>query len=338
MNARRRTTPRRASSPVAFLMVFAALLSGVGGSAAAHGQHVRAGRVLPASSGSVVVASVPALTTTQTPPATFAEKQANVFGMKIHYVEAGSGPVVVLLHGLGGNGANWAFNMGALAQKYRVIVPDQIGFGRSDKPQISYRIGTYVDFLDKFLAALNVERASLIGNSMGGWIAAAYALAHPSKVERLVLADAAGFAPPKELDLRTLSGLNPSTREGMRQLAARVFYNKQLFATDAAIDLMLTQRMAAGDGHTIQSLIESIARGEDMLDNRLAAIKQPTLIIWGREDGLTLLADGQRFQREIPGSQLVVFENCGHIPQVEKAAEFNAAVLKFLSGTQGSKQ
>jgi pimeloyl-ACP methyl ester carboxylesterase len=267
----------------------------------------------------------------QTPTAP-ALKEANVFGFKLRYTEAGTGPVVVLLHGLGGNSTNWAFNTGALAQKYRVIVPDQIGFGQSDKPVINYRVGTYVDFLDKFLDELKVERASLVGNSMGGWIAAAYALAHPAKVERLVLADAAGFAPPKDLDLRTLSGLNPSTRAGMRLLATLVFYNKQLFASDAAIDLMLTQRMNAGDGYTIQSLVESIARGDDMLDGRLAAIKQPTLIIWGREDGLTRLADGQRFQREIPGAQLVVFDQCGHVPQVEKAAEFNAAVLKFLGG------
>ncbi|HEX8073306.1 MAG TPA: alpha/beta fold hydrolase [Pyrinomonadaceae bacterium] len=259
-------------------------------------------------------------------------KEATVFGLKMRYAEAGAGPAVVLLHGLGGNGTNWAFNVAPLAQKYRVIVPDQIGFGQSDKPQLNYRVGTYVDFLDKFLSELKVERASLVGNSMGGWIAAAYALAHPEKVERLVLVDAAGFAPPKDLDLRMLAGLNPSTRAGMRQLAALVFYNKQLFASDAAIDAALTQRMTAGDGYTIQSLVESIARGEDMLDGRLGAIKQPTLVVWGREDGLLPLPNGQRFQREIPGAQLVVFDQCGHVPQVEKAAEFNAALLKFLGG------
>ena len=259
-------------------------------------------------------------------------KDVTVFGMKIHYVEAGSGPVVILLHGLGGNSTNWAFNIAPLSQNYRVIVPDQIGFGQSDKPLINYRIGTYVDFLDRFLTELKIERASLVGNSMGGWIAASYALAYPNKVERIVLADAAGFAPPKDLDIKTLSALNPSTREGMKQLAKLVFYNQQLFAGDTAIDMMLAQRMGAGDGYTIQSLIESIARGEGMLDNRVSAIKQPTLIIWGREEGLVKLSDGERFNKEIPGSRLVVFDQCGHVPQAEKASEFNAAVLKFLSG------
>ncbi|HEX8688015.1 MAG TPA: alpha/beta hydrolase, partial [Pyrinomonadaceae bacterium] len=85
-------------------------------------------------------------------------------------------------------------------------------------------------------------------------------------------------------------------------------------------------------GYTIQSLVESIHRGEDMLDGRLGAIKQPVFIVWGREDGLTPLArEGERFRKELPQAQFVVFDNCGHVPQVEKAAEFNAAVLKFLA-------
>lgn len=267
----------------------------------------------------------------QAPAASQPAKEAVVFGQKIRYVEAGSGPAVVLLHGLGGNSTNWVFNTPALSQKHRVIVPDQVGFGDSDKPFINYRVATYVDFLDKFLEGLKVERTTLVGNSMGGWVAAAYALKHPAKVERLVLVDAAGFAPPKEFDLATLSGLNPSTREGMKRLAGLVFFNP-LLKTDAAVDMLLAQRLSAGDGYTIQSLVESIHRGEDMLDGRLGAIKQPVLIVWGREDGLTTLArEGERFRKEIPHAQLLVFDNCGHVPQVEKAAEFNAAVLKFLS-------
>ena len=260
-------------------------------------------------------------------------KEVSVFGQKINYIEAGSGPVVVLLHGLGGNTTNWAFNVPALAQKYRVIVPDQIGHGQSAKPFINYRIGTYTDFLDKFLDELKIEKATLVGNSMGGWIAALYTLQRSSRVERLVLVDAAGFRPPPDFDLAALSGLNPSTRAGMRQLASMVFFNKQLFTSDAAIDLMLAQRMGAGDGYTIQSLVESIHRGEDMLDGRLSTIKTPTLIVWGRDDGLTPLSrEGEKFRKEMPGAQFVVFDQCGHVPQVEKAAEFNAAVLKFLAG------
>lgn len=262
--------------------------------------------------------------------ATPVEKEAVIFGTKIHYLEAGSGPTVILLHGLGGSSQNWALNIAALAQKFRVIVPDQIGFGKSDKPFIHYRIGTYVDYLDQLFKQLKIERASLVGNSMGGWVAAAFTIAFPARVERLVLVDAAGYAPPANFDYRTLYGLNPSTRAGMKQVAALVFYNK-LFQSDALIDAAMAARITAGDGYTITSMIESITRGEDFLDNRVKSIKQPTLVVWGRQDGLTPLVDGERFKKEIPNSSLLVIEECGHVPQFEKAAEFNAAVLKFLT-------
>ena len=155
----------------------------------------------------LILSSFASSASAQQPAQSAAGKEAMVYGMKIHYVEAGSGPTVVLLHGLGGSSPNWAFNTDVLAQKFRVIVPDQIGFGRSDKPFTNYRVATYVDFLDGFLKELKIERAALVGNSMGGWIAAAYTLAHPEKVERLVLVDAAGFAPPADFDMNFLVAL-----------------------------------------------------------------------------------------------------------------------------------
>jgi pimeloyl-ACP methyl ester carboxylesterase len=266
-------------------------------------------------------------------PAPPEAKQATIYGTKIHYIDKGTGPVVVLLHGLGGSGNNWALNTPALAQSFRVIVPDQIGFGQSDKPIINYRIATYVDWLDALFKELKIERASLVGNSMGGWIAASFALAHPDKVDKLVLVDAGGFLPPADFDVRQLAAMNPSTREGMKQLSALLFFNK-LFQSDAAIDAALTSRVKAGDGYTINSLNESVARREDFLDNRLAGIKQPTLVVWGRNDGLTPLAMGERFKKEIAGSELLVIDQAGHFPQVEKATEFNAGLLKFLSATK----
>jgi len=260
-----------------------------------------------------------------------AEKETVVFGQKIHYVEAGSGPTVILLHGLGGSAQIWQLNIAPLAEKYHVFVPDQIGFGKSDKPLVNYRIRTYVDFLDQFCKQLKIDRATLVGNSMGGWIAAAYTAAFPDRVDKLVLVDAAGYSPPKDLDPRTFYGLNPTTREGMRVLASKIFYNK-MFSSDASVELAMAARLAAGDGYTINSITESIIRGEDFLDNEIKTIKRPTLIVWGREDGLTPLSDGERFNKDIAGSKLLVIEQCGHVPNLEKAAEFNAALLKFLAG------
>ncbi len=264
--------------------------------------------------------------------AALVEKDITIYGSRIHYAEAGSGPTLILLHGLGGSWQNWMFNIDSLAAKFHIFAPDQLGFGKSDKPMINYRIGTYVDFLDQFCKQLKIQRASLMGVSMGGWVAAAYTIAHPEKVERMVLVDAAGYAPPPSFDNRTLYELNPSTREGMKQLSKRVFYNQALFGTDAAIDQGLTFRINAGDGYTINSVVASIIRGEDFLDTRVKNINQPTLIVWGRQDGLLPLSDGERFKREIANSNLIVFEQCGHVPNIEKAAEFNAAALKFLTG------
>jgi triacylglycerol lipase len=262
-----------------------------------------------------------------------AQKTATVYGAKIHYLEAGSGPAVILLHGLGGSSSNWASTIGPLSQKYRVIVPDQIGFGRSDKPFINYRVGTLVDFLNGLYKELGIERASLVGNSLGGFTAAAFALAYPQKVDRLVLVDAAGFAMPKETDPRTLNALNPSTREGVKQILSLIFYNKAMFANDAVVDTFYAQKIATGDGYTIQRFIDSIVHGEDVLDGKLGALKHPTLIIWGREDALTPLAMGERFKKEISNSELLIIEKCGHVPQMEKANEFNAALMKFLGGS-----
>src|SRR5215204_4638442 len=257
-------------------------------------------------------------------------KEITIYGQKIHYFEAGSGPNVILLHGLGGSTQAWQFNIGPLAEKFHVFVPDQIGFGKSDKPLINYRIRTYVDFLDQFCKQLKIERATLVGNSMGGWIAAHFAAAFPDRVDKLVLVDAAGYTPPKDFDTRVFFGLNPTTREGMKVLVAKVFYNKA-FLTDAAIDQAIATRLAAGDGYTINSITESIIRGEDFLDDIVKTIKRPTLIVWGRQDGLVSLADGERFNKDIAGSKLVVVDQCGHVPNVEKPGEFNAALLKFLS-------
>jgi pimeloyl-ACP methyl ester carboxylesterase len=260
------------------------------------------------------------------------EKTVSVFGAKIAYVEAGdpTKPTVILLHGLGGNSGNWLFTIPALAANYHVIAPDQIGFGKSDRVMLKYRVGTYVDFLDKFMSELKIEKASLVGNSLGGWVAAWTAIKYPNRVEKIILADAAGLK-PAAIDMAQIYSLNYSTRDEVRQLVKLVFFNQALFGSDAFIEQSLAIRVAANDGYTINSLIESIKRDEDFLNGRLGEIKKPTLIVWGKQDGLLKVADAEQFKREIAGSELLVFDQCGHVPMVEKAADFNKAVLAFLA-------
>ena len=260
------------------------------------------------------------------------EKTATVFGARIRYLEAGDAtrPTVILLHGLGAQAETWQLNIGALAANYRVIAPDQVGFGKSDKPFLKYRVATYADFLDKFMAELKIEKAHLVGNSMGGWVAALTAIKYPNRVEKIVLADAAGIVPANFSEAAVYQ-LNNSTRDEIRANLKLIFASPALQNNEALVDQFMTQRVLAGDGYTISSLIESIKRREDFLDSRLGEIKKPTLIIWGKQDGLLPVADAEIFNKGIAGSELVIFDNCGHVPQFEKAADFNAAVLKFLA-------
>ncbi len=261
------------------------------------------------------------------------EKFVTIFGAKIRYVEAGDAakPVVVLVHGLGSNGDTWLYNIPALAANHRVIALDQVGFGKSDKPSINYRVSTYVDFLDKFMSELKIEKAALVGNSMGGWVSALYAAKYPAKVTRLMLLDAAGYAPPKDFDYRFLQRINPSTREGTRGMIKSIFYNSAPFMTDAAIDSFMALRIASNDGNTIQTLLRTIELGDDYFDEQVKTIKQPTLIVWGRQDGLTPPSDGERLKKDIAGSELWIVDQCGHLPHIEKAVEFNKKALEFLA-------
>ncbi len=266
----------------------------------------------------------------QTPAA----KDVQVFGQKIHYLEAGSGPTVILLHGLGGDGSNWAATVPALAKSFHVFAPDQIGFGASDKPLANYRVGMLVDFLDSFCKKLAITKATVVGNSLGGWTAMAFTLAHPEKVERMVLVDSAGFSfehlggskPTREM----LEVMNVSTVEGAKTLLGVIFANKAI-ATDAVAETFLAEHFRKNDGYTIERFIDSILRSEDVVDGKLAKIKIPTLVVWGREDLLTPLAGGKMMANEIAGSEIVILDRCGHVPQMECAAPFNAALLKFLN-------
>lgn len=260
-------------------------------------------------------------------------KQIEIFGQKIYYLEAGSGPEVILLHGLGGDNGNWRMTLPALASRFHVYAPDQIGFGQSDKPQINYRVATLVDFLNAFYKKAGISKAALVGNSLGGWVAMDFALQYPDKVTRLVLVDSGGYsfkrtggvAPAREV----LLGLNPSSLAGTKQLMAIVFHNKA-FSTDEVSEQVFTQHLRKNDGYTINSFVDSILRGEDVVDGKLGALKTPTLIVWGRDDLLIPLAAGKALAEDIAGSQTVVLDDCGHVPQMECAAPFNDALVKYL--------
>ena len=262
-------------------------------------------------------------------------KDITVLGFKLHYLEAGKGAPVVLLHGLGGDGSRWAPNIAPLAKDFHVFALDQIGFGQSDKPLANYHNGMLAEFLVDFLKAVNIPKASLVGNSMGAGVALYTAVHFPQVVDRIVLADGGGFraagatAPVAQTAdaLRRRQLQNSVTREETREFFKILFYDKSL-VTDRMVDEQLAMRLRSA--FTITKMQEAGGRGT-LTESAVRAVKAPTLILWGKYDELANPVGADRLEQAIPGSRKIIIDNCGHMPQLEKAEEFNRLVREFLA-------
>lgn len=258
------------------------------------------------------------------------DRDVSAAGRRIHFLEAGSGSPVVLLHGLGADVRTWRHAIPALTGDFHVYAIDQLGFGRSDKPEIPYRVRTLVDSLTAFLDAVGLEKVSLVGNSLGGWVAAAFAIDHPDRLRSLVLVDAAGYGEePGQVVRDYLSQFDPATVALAEQMLRGMTPEQQRTA-QALVASYVARRLSRPDGFAMASLAESMVRGEDALGPELKRIAAPTLVVWGRNDPIVPLRVGEALARDIPGARRVVLDLCGHRPQTECTAAFNAALRSFL--------
>jgi pimeloyl-ACP methyl ester carboxylesterase len=273
-----------------------------------------------------------------------AGKDVTVLGFKLHYLEAGRGAPIVLLHGLGGDGSRWRPNIEPLARDFHVFALDQIGFGQSDKPLANYHTGMLAEFLVGFLKAVNVPRASLVGNSMGAGVALYTAVHFPGVVDRIVLADGGGFraasagppAAPTPDALRRRQLQNSVTRDETREFFRILFHDKSL-VTDTLVDDQLAMRLRSA--FTITKMQEAGEKGLGALtEAEVRGVKAPTLVVWGKYDELANPAGADRLERTIPGAKKVIVDNCGHMPQLEKADEFNRLVRDFLGTGKTTSQ
>src|SRR5215510_220915 len=165
-------------------------------------------------------------------------KDATVFSYKIHYLEAGRGAPVILLHGSGGEGARWMPTMQGLAPSFRVIAPDQIGWGASDKPLTIYHGGVFAEFLARFMREIGVPKAALVGQSMGAGVALQMAVKYPQMVERIVLVNGGGFASPNDPpragtpDWHARQIANAGTLAESREYLEKMYYNHSLISDE----------------------------------------------------------------------------------------------------------
>ncbi len=273
-----------------------------------------------------------------------AQKTAIVFGAKVRYFDFGSGPTIVLVHGLGSSArGDWGRVMRPLAAGHRVVALDLPGFGASDKPFIDYGIQTWVDFLGEFLRDRKVTSFTLVGESLGGWIAAQYAIQSLSgdavgpgfalpKPAKLVLADAAGFSRASVARMQEPAATPaPSgiSLAGQKRLLGAIFHDPA-YTSDAGLRTGMAWAIAKGDGWTIQSFRGNRTLAEETAEGRLGAITIPTLVIWGEHDRLVPLADGEGYAAGIANARLVVVPDVGHAPMIEAPAAFLKALEPFL--------
>jgi 2-hydroxy-6-oxo-octa-2,4-dienoate hydrolase len=264
-------------------------------------------------------------------------KQIDAGGIKTNYLEAGSGPPLVLVHGSGPGVtayANWRLTMSDLAWHFRVLAPDMAGFGFSDKPTAQgYSMTGWVDQLVGFLDALGIERASLVGNSFGGGLGIRMAVEHPERLDRLVLMGSMGVTFPITEGLDQVWGYQPSF-ENMRRVLDYFAYDRDLVSDELA-EVRYRAALAPGVQEAFSAMfpaprqrwVEAMSTPED----RIRAIGHETLIIHGRDDQVIPLSNAYRLLGLIERAELHVFGRCGHWSQIEWAAEFNALLVRFLT-------
>ena len=250
--------------------------------------------------------------------------------IKTAYLEAGSGDPVLLLHGVSAAGITWYPVIGPLAAHYRVIAPDIVGYGESDKPAADYGPPYYCAWLAAFLDAVGVEQAHVIGHSKGGAISLRFALDSPARVKSLVLVDSAGLgvgsgASPGALLAMLCYNLFPSRTTGL-WLTRQVLYDPQNL--DPALGEYIDEVIKSPGGR--RALLRGRAHTR-IPPEQLAQNAQPTLIIWGQDDRLLPVAQAKAAAKELPNAQLRVMPEAGHTPFIDQPQQFNDAVLSFLN-------
>jgi pimeloyl-ACP methyl ester carboxylesterase len=276
-------------------------------------------------------------------------RELTLHGHRVAYRQAGSGPVVVLIHGITSDSSTWRRVLPYLARRFTVIAPDLAGHGGSAKPKGDYSLGAHASGVRDVLLALGHDRATFVGHSLGGGIAMQISYQFPERCERLVLVDSGGLGRDVSLLLRaaTLPGsefvlplLSASRLLDAGRLVGSALGRLGLRAgTD--VEEMARGHATLADGearaafvHTLRSVVEPGGQRIDASNRLYLAQHLPLLLVWGERDSLIPVSHGHAAHEHVPGSRLEVFADSGHFPQLDEPERFLDVLVDFMDSTE----
>jgi pimeloyl-ACP methyl ester carboxylesterase len=279
-------------------------------------------------------------------------RELSLHGHRLAYRQAGKGPVVVLIHGITSDSRTWRRVLPYLARRFTVIAPDLIGHGGSDKPKGDYSLGAHASAVRDLLVALGHDRASFVGHSLGGGIAMQLSYQFPERCERLALVDSGGLGrgvsmllraatlPGSELVLPVLAAsrmLDAGRLAGglLRRLGLRAGTDIEEIARGHAT--LADREARAAFVQTLRSVVEPGGQRVNAANRLYLAEQIPLLLIWGQHDSLIPVAHAHETHELLPASQLEVFSDSGHFPQLDQPERFIDVLAAFIDSTEPAK-
>ncbi|HYM55233.1 MAG TPA: alpha/beta hydrolase [Solirubrobacteraceae bacterium] len=276
-------------------------------------------------------------------------REQALHGHRVAYRQAGSGPVVVLVHGITSDSGTWGRVMPYLARHFTVVAPDLVGHGQSAKPRGDYSLGAHASGLRDLLLTLGHDRATFVGHSLGGGIAMQLSYQFPELCERLVLVDSGGLG--RDVSLLLRAATLPGSEYVLPLLAASHLLDAGRLAGSLLGRLGLRvgtdiQEMARGHAtlsdpearaafvHTLRSVVEPGGQRVDASNRLYLASRIPFMLIWGERDTIIPISHGRATHEQIPHSRLETFPSSGHFPQLDEPERFIDVLVSFIHSTE----
>jgi pimeloyl-ACP methyl ester carboxylesterase len=276
-------------------------------------------------------------------------REQMLHGHRVVYRQAGSGPVVVLLHGITSDSTTWSRVMPYLARRFTVIAPDLIGHGDSDKPRGDYSLGAHASVLRDLLLSLGHSRATFVGHSLGGGIVMQLSYQFPEMCERLVLVDSGGLG--RDVSLLLRAATLPGSEYVLPLLAATRLLDAGRLTAGLLSRVGLRvgtdiEEMARGHAtladpgaraafiHTLRAVVDPRGQRVEATDRLYLASHIPFLLIWGERDTIIPVSHGRATHEAMPASRLEIFRSSGHFPQLDEPERFLDVLGDFIDATE----